>query len=250
MDDGEIEVLKSEPWTLVAKVSEEGRLLVRKTYTYPARRAWRTLLQQSRAEREARALRATRAAGIPCLTAVRCGAQRRLGQVISCWITTVFEADCTPLRDYLRQPPEIPYPGGWPRLRRHLGLGMAQLVRALHQAGVLWLTLNPRNVLVRGRPQDAGLLRCDMPKAIRFPDSMLGSRSAGLDLFDLCFAQSRRLQFTRGDRLAMLIRYCGGDRATARRLWRSLCRRTKTGNTLRRRLLTVLTRVGLVPTAH
>ncbi|MHC4515209.1 MAG: lipopolysaccharide kinase InaA family protein [Planctomycetota bacterium] len=250
MKKGEIEVLKSEPWTRVAKVSEAGRLLVRKTYTYPAHRSWRTLLQRSRAEREASALRAAEAAGISCLTAVRCGAQRHLGRVVSCWITTVFEADCTPLRDYLRQPPETPYPGGWPRLRRRLGLGMAALVRALHRAGVLWLTLTPRNVLVRGRPEDAALLLCDMPKAIRFPDSMLGSRSAGLDLFDLCFAQSRRLQFTRGDRLAMLIRYCGGDRATARRWWRALCSRTRTGNILRRRLVTVLTRVGLIPTTH
>ena len=250
MDDGEIEVLKSEPWTRVAKVSEEGRLLVRKTYSYPPHRCWRTILQPSRAEREARALRAAEAAGVPCLKVVHSGSRRRLGSVLACWITTVFEAHTTPLRDYLRQPPRTSHPGGWPRLRRRLGIGLAGLVRDLHQAGVLWLTLTPRNLLVKGRPEDVNLLLSDMPKAICFRNSMVGRGAAGLDLFDMCFAPQRRLQFSRADRLAMLIRYCGGDRATARRLWRRLCRRTKIGNTLRRRLLTALTRVGLVPTAN
>lgn len=248
MDDGEIEILKSEPWTRVAKIAEAGRLLVRKTYTYPPQRRWRTILQASRAEREAFGLRAAEAAGIPCLRTVRCGARRRLGGVLSCWITTVFEAHTTPLRHYLRHPPATSCPGGWPRLRRRLGRTMAGLVRDLHHAGVLWLTFTPRNVLVKGPPEDRNLLVSDMPKALCFGSGMLGTRGADLDVYDLCFAPQRRLQFTRGDRLAMLIRYCGSDRASARRLWRRLCRRTRFGNTLRRRLLTGLTRVGLVRT--
>jgi len=250
MDDGEIEVLKNEPWTRVAKVSEEGRLLVRKTYTYPAHRCWRTILQRPRAEREARALGVAEAAGIPCLRPVQFGGRRRLGGVVSSWITTVFEDHTRPLRDYLRQPPPTSVPGGWSRLRRRLGIAMAGLVRDLHQAGVVWLTLTPRNFLVKGQPEAATLLVSDMPKAICFPKSMVGKGAARLDLFDMCFAPARRLQFSRADRLGMLIRYCDGDRTAARRLWRRLCRRTKIGNTLRRRLLTGLTRVGLVPTAN
>ncbi|MEE9127886.1 MAG: lipopolysaccharide kinase InaA family protein [Planctomycetota bacterium] len=247
---GEVEVLKSEPWTRIVKVAEDDRLLVRKTYRYPLHRSWRTLLQRSRAEREALALKATQAAGICCLTVVRFGTKRRLGGVVECWITTVFEPDCAPFRDYLHKPPETRMAGGWPRLRRRLGRQAAALLKDLHGAGVLWLTVTPRNVLVRGRPEDASLLLCDMPKAIRLRRNMWATYWAGLDLFDMCFASHRRLQFTRTDRLAMLIRYCGGDRTSARRLWRALRRRTEIGNTFRRRLLTGLTRIGLVPTAR
>ncbi len=250
MDDGEIQVLKSEPGTRVAKVSEEGQLLVRKTYIYPLHRRWRTILQVSRAEREALGLRAAEAAGVPCLRAVRFGGKRLLGGVLTCWITTVFEDQTTPLRDYLREPPATTHPGGWPRLRRRLGVTMAGLVRDLHGAGVLWLTFTPRNVLVKGPPEDLNLLVSDMPKSLRFGKSMLQTRAAELDLYDLCFAPQRRVQFTRPDRLAMLIRYCVGDRAAARRIWRRLCRRRRFGNTFRRRLLTGLTRLGLVRTAR
>lgn len=249
MDDGEIEVLKSEPWTRVVKVSEGGRLLVRKTYTYPARRRWQTILQPPRAQREARALGAAEAAGVPCLKVVQFGGRRRLGSVVTSWITTVFENHTRPLRDYLLQPPATSHPGGWPRLRRRLGIAMAGLTRDLHRAGVLWLTLTPRNFLVKGPPEAANLLVSDMPKAICLGGSIVGTGAGSLDLYDMCFAPQRRLQFTSSDRLAMLIRYCDGDRARARRLWSRLCRRSRFGNTLRRRLLTALTRLGLVPTA-
>lgn len=250
MDDGEILVLKSEPGTRVARVSEKGRLLVQKTYTYPPAWRWRTILQPSRAEREARGLRAAAAAGIPCLQVIRIGGQRYLGTVLHCSITTLFEADTTPLRDYLRTSPATSYHGGWPRLRRDLGLAMAGLVRDLHQAGILWLTLTPRNFLVKGPPEDLHLLVSDMPKALCFETSILGRSAARVDLYDMCFSPQRRVQFTGTDRLAMLIRYCAGDRSTARVLWRRLRRRTKFGNTIRRRLLTVLTRLRLVRTAQ
>jgi hypothetical protein len=250
MDDQEIEVLKSEPWTRVTKIPDDGRVVVEKTYFYPPYLSWRTILQPSRAEREACGLRAAEAAGVPCLRVVRVGGKRRLGCVLSSSITTLFEADTTPLRDYLLHPPATSYPGGWVRLRRQLGIAMAGLVHDLHQAGILWLTVTPRNFLVKGPPEDIHLLVSDMPKAICLPESMLRTPAAGVDLYDLCFAPQRRLLFTSRDRLAMLIRYCDGDRPSARKLWRRLCRRNRFGNTLRRRLLTALTRVGLVPTVH
>jgi hypothetical protein len=250
MDDSQTQILKSEPLTRVARVSEEGRQLVQKTYTYPAQWRWRTFLQPSRGAREAWGLRAAAAAGVPCLQVVRVGEQRRFGFVLSSSITTVFEADTTPFRDYLREPPDTPYPGGWPRLRRDLGIAMAGLVHDLHQAGILWLTITPRNVLVKGPPEDVQLLVSDTPKALCLPRSVLGTPTADVDLYDMCFAPMRRVLFTRSDRLRMLIRYCDGDRAKARRLWRRLSRRSRFANTLRRRLLTALTQMGLVPTVQ
>ncbi len=107
----------------------------------------------------------------------------------------------------------------------------------MHRAGILWCTLTPRNVLVQGEPGCERLLVCDMPAALCFSGSIVGTRRALLDLWDASASQSRRRELTRGDRLALLLAYADGDRALARRSWRALVRRPRWRNRAGKALL-------------
>ena len=236
-------ILKDEPYTTIEYL--EDRAVLRKTYRSRRFLLWRSFLQASRAARECAALRAARDRGVPSIDAVAWGETRRAGCVASSWLETGFVEGCRSMRDLLRAAPA----GGnrAARERRRLASHAGRLFGALHRSGILWCTLTPRNVLVQGEVDDGRLLVCDMPSAICYPGSIVGTRRALIDLFDGAARSSRQRELSRGDRFSILLGYTGGDRPHARRLWRVLARRSLSRNKFEKGALKAL-RCYVMPT--
>ena len=226
-------ILKEEKWTrieLLTRPDGAGRLF-RKVYRVPIGLAWRTFLRRSRARREFDNLRAVHGAGLASIEPIAWDETRRLGCVTSCEITSVFvegeSVRTTLTRDLTR------------RERRNLCRQLGELLRSFHDAGYLWLTAVPRN-LIR-REDGAILLACDMPYCLSFGRPIHGSGFALVDLFSLGFSPSRTRDLSPGERRVLLLAYCDGQRPTCRRLWRTLESRSK----LRQRIDQGMLRAGV-----
>jgi tRNA A-37 threonylcarbamoyl transferase component Bud32 len=211
-------VLKDEPMTRV-EVHDEGAPITRVVKTYRCRPGllWRTFLTPSRAAREFRNLSRICASGVPCVRPLKWHESRRYGCVPDSTLETEYVADAPSLKDVLATLPK-----GRPETRttrRRLVRALGTLIGCLHDAGVLGCRITPRNVLVRGAPEAADLLFVDMPAAVVGTRSRRGRFSGVVDLYDAVFSPSRCAQFTRGERLALLLAYTK-DRRVATTLWR------------------------------
>jgi len=215
-------VLKSERSTTIELLGLGDEAVVQKTYHNRGRRWLQSFGRRSRARREFDNLRLVAAAGAPCTEAVAFGERRHLGCVDESTLVTRYLADSRPLKQVLAALPAARHFAE----RRALIAAMARLVATLHRAGFLWGTAMPRNVLVGGEPAAARIAVCDVPAGIPIGGSLHGTGLSLFDLFDGAFSPSRRADFSAAERLRWLCAYAGGDRAVARRLWRTLDRRS------------------------
>lgn len=214
--------LKSDRGATVELLGAPGHAVVRKTYHNRGSRWLQSFGRRSRAHREFDNLRAVAAAGVPCVDALAWSERRRWGCVDESVLVTRFRPDCRTLKRALRElPPQSAFAA-----RRRLIAATAQLVAALHRAGIAWLTAMPRNVLVVGDPAVAQVVVCDVPSAFRLGRSVHGRALATCDLFDAAFSPSRRADFSATERLRWLRAYHAGDRDAVRRAWSTLDRRS------------------------
>ncbi|MCA8941897.1 MAG: hypothetical protein KDB80_04990 [Planctomycetes bacterium] len=237
-DETERTVVKAERWThaFVVRSAGGGAPTFIKRYLVPAWDAWRFVFGHARAARELAAMRAMRSAGLPCVEPTGYAEER------SPWfrlrwseIRWVFEAG-SDLGHAL--------PDADPTERRRLCREVGALLARIHDAGFLWGTAVPRNIIVTAS-RDPALKLCDVPYAVRFDASIHGSRMALIDLFTAAGSRSRRRDFSRGERRRILLAYTRGDRVACRRVMRKLDRRSQLGHRTIRGLLRLLTSMRL-----
>ncbi|MGB3968299.1 MAG: lipopolysaccharide kinase InaA family protein, partial [Planctomycetota bacterium] len=222
-------VLKDEPATTVVVLGSGDGAIVRKTYRNRGLRWLQSLWRRSRAQREHDHLAALRAAGLPCLEPLAWSERRRWLAVDESTLQTRFVPASRSLKQVLAA-----LPPGQHRVRVELASAMGRLLGALHRAGFLWCTPVPRNVLVVGDPATAKLLVIDTPAAVAFRRSLHGKALARIDLYLTAFSASRRTDWSRSERLRLLLGYCEGGRVLARSLWRTLARRSRLRNVVER----------------
>lgn len=235
------EVLKDEPSARVELLGAGDERVVRKTYRNAGLRLVQTWLRTSRAEREFANLRAVERRGLPCTPALACSAVRRLGLVLASTIATRYLPDSRTLKSLLADA------STGPAARRTLARALGELLRRLHDAGLLWCTAMPRNVLVLGPAAAGRLAICDVPAVVACR-SAVSPGLALLDLFDAFASPSRRLEWSATERLRALLSYHRGDRPAARATWRRLARRGPTEHRLRKNLSMAL-RTYILPRA-
>ncbi|MBL8754210.1 MAG: phosphotransferase [Planctomycetes bacterium] len=223
-------VLKDEPAATVVVRGAGADAVVEKTYRNRGLRWLQSMCRRSRAQREHDHLAAITAAGIPCLQPVRWAERRRLLGVDESLLVTRLLPDATSLKAALQAMPPTD------RTRGRLAESLGGLLAAMHRAGFLWCTPMPRNVLVVGDLAHARLAVCDTPACVPFRGSIHGGRRARIDLFLAAFSPSRRRDWSAVERLRLLCGYSGGDRAAARKLWRTLARRRPLQNVVERAL--------------
>jgi tRNA A-37 threonylcarbamoyl transferase component Bud32 len=203
--------IKAEPWTQVWVAGD----LCHKAYAVPLLLRWRTWLRVSRARREFENLSELAAAGFAVTSPVAWCEDRRLGFVRTSTLSTRWLPDMVSLKAWLAAPS-----GDRAALARALGRRLA----ALHRAGFASNTGSPRNWLLSRRAWgehagESALVLCDQNHLTSFGRSLHGGRIAGVDLYSLVLGPSRARDMTRAFRFRLLLAYCDGDRAQARRLW-------------------------------
>lgn len=228
-------LLKDAPEAVVELFDTDQGRCVRKTYRNRGLQWWQTFARTSRAAREFVNLAAVHRLGVPCTEPVSWSERRRLGFVDESSLVTRYLPEAIPLKQFLATHDRA----GHRRLRRKIVAAAGALVRQLHAGGLLWSTPMPRNMLLVGEPNAARLAVCDVPSAISYARSILGTEVATVDLFRAAFSPSRCRDYSPGEQRRWLLAYTAGDRAQTRRLWRTLGRRTTMGNDLRRSLSTV-----------
>ncbi len=203
----------------IERVDTPRGLAVRKTYRNLGLRRVQTWLRPARAQREYRNLTWVAGAGIATTEAWDWSARRALGFVPESTLVTGWVEGCRSLEQVVRETSE--------RARRAaLAEATGLLLGRLHRHGLLWNTAYPRNVLVRESEGDR-LWLCDAPDLQRYPQSVHGTRLAHFDLYDAAFSPSRMRMWSSPERLRLVLAYCDGDRALARRIWRSLSHRSR-----------------------
>lgn len=219
-------VLKQEPWTRVEVVGGADGRVVRKTYRTSRLRRWQSFGVPSRAEREYTNLERAWRAGVPCLEPLHWDAQRAWGCVRLSLLDTRHEPGAEPVPRVLERA------GGRERARWVAEMGT--LLRQVHDAGIIWGTSYPRNILVAGDR----LVVCDVPSALCFDGSTVQRAGARADVYDLAFSPSRCRQFSRVERWR-LVRAYAGSRDAARKLWQGLAGRSRRRNQAIKKLLAV-----------
>lgn len=222
-------MLKDERAARVEVLGDGDERVVRKTYRNTGLRLVQTWLRRSRAEREFANLRVIADRGLPCTLPVACAADRRLGLVLSSMLATRYLPSSRTLKAVLADS------STGAGARRALARALGTLLADLHAVGLLWGTAMPRNVLVLGDPGSGSLAVCDVPAAIRCKGAV-PAHLALLDLFDAFASPSRRLEWSRTERLRALLAYHRGDGAAAHATWGRLARRTPFVHRLRKNL--------------
>jgi tRNA A-37 threonylcarbamoyl transferase component Bud32 len=217
-------LLKSEERTRI-EVRRLGGLdtVLRKVYRTPSRLRWRTFLLPSRASREFHALKAAFDLGLPCVEPISFLETRRFACVASSEVVSSY----VPGRSL-----KAVLAAGLPsRPRRKTCVQLGELLRRLHESGILWMSAMPRNIVLCESGLEA-MVACDFPYGLSFRKSIVNRKRALVDLYSMGFSKSRLEDFSESDRRAFLIAYCRGDRASCRSLWTALTARTKRRQTI------------------
>jgi hypothetical protein len=212
------EVLKDEPAARVERIGTGRDTLVRKVYRNRGLRLLQTFLRRTRAEREHVNLLLAVERSLPCTPPVGYSAHRRLGFAHTSTLVTRNVPDTTTLKQALSANVNQPL------RRRQLIVLLGELLRTAHDAGLLWCTAMPRNVIVQATATGPRLLLCDLPAAIIFPGKVPRATSL-IDLFDACASKSRCREMSRPERFRSLLAYSQNDRSKTQQLWRDLARR-------------------------
>lgn len=216
-------LIQEDSHSRVEQIDTGDERLVLKTFRPGHLARWRTFLCRSRGEREFVNLQRLWAARVPCVKPVAWDEQRRFGCVILTEVSTRYLEGAGNLRSSLKALPRGE--DGSTLARRRLAARYGALIRHLHDAGFVSTTLQPRNILVRGR--DGEMILCDQPRLIRLRRSAIGSHAADLDLYDIAFSPARCQDFSRTERLRVVRTYCADDRSAAGRIWRRLSGRSR-----------------------
>lgn len=218
-----VPLIKEDPHARVERVATPRGEVVRKTYTVARSRRWRTFLVASRGRREHRNLTWLVEAGVPAVRPIDWGEERRAGCVTTSWIETEYLEGARDLRRIVREGKwsAMADRRAWTRVLERVG----ELARACHLAGLVSTTMQTRNLLVGGPPEDPIVVLCDQPSLVRWPASTWGGWLGAIDLYDLAFSASRRRDFSRTERYRIVLAYTEGDRRMLRRLWRLESRR-------------------------
>ena len=213
-DGGPSELIKDEATSRVeiVPVALSRSSIVRKTYLTKPHLRWRTFGCRAKAEREYRNIGRLRDLGIEAVEPIGYRVTRTNGCVRESTLDTVFVASRS-LKFALQE-------GMGDARRRRLLSAAGELLREFHLAGFVSTSFYPRNLLIDDG--DDALLVCDQPGLLHYGESIVGTRRADVDLFDLAFTSGRRLELSSTDRLRIVRAYTHGDPKLSRGIWRRI----------------------------
>ena len=142
-----------------------------------------------------------REAGIPAVRPVDWSESRNFGFLTDCTLETEL-IEAQPLEEWLRNHRAQD-------VRLPVIARCGQLLRQLHEAGFLCLSLQLRNVLV---DSELELHILDQPRLRAYPRSLVGTRPALVDLWDAAYSEGRQGVLSSDEVRFMVLSYCAGDR--------------------------------------
>jgi hypothetical protein len=241
--EGRLTIVKTGPQRVVYRVDLSRGTIFIKHFLVPGIRAMlRQWLRRGKGRNEGRRTRYLAAIGVPTITPIALGEQRKRLFLFENYLITPAIPDSVPLNQFVEQVLPTWPPERQARVRHALARGLALLTARLHNAGFVHQDFHPGNVLVRIEADDRPSLAMIDLDALRvsFP---LGWPEAEHNLallnhyFWLRSNRSDRYRFLRTyldaratcafapdpARLAQSIEE--GTRAWAERLWRRWGRR-------------------------
>jgi tRNA A-37 threonylcarbamoyl transferase component Bud32 len=243
---GRLTTIKSGRQRIVYRVDlPEGPVYI-KHFLVPDRRAkYRQWVRRGKGRNEGRRSQFLASIGVPTITPVALGEQRKRKFLFENYLVTLGVRDATPLDEFVQSRlPTLPEPLQ-SRVRRQLAESLATMTARLHNAGLIHQDFHPGNVLVRFE-QDA------MPELVMIDlDALRRSRNVSWKLAQQNLAlldQFFWLRSSRTDRHRFLKVYLegrnetppdiagiarrieGSTRLWAERLWQRWGRRCRTTN--------------------
>lgn len=215
-----VQVSRSTVTNAFRVVLDSGEVVYFKRYIYPDKLGWRFFLRPSKAAREVFGFRCLKRLGIPTLTVIAFGEERRLGVLRSAFIVTVGVPGSVDLEKYARESwyglPREERDRIYHRVRDHL---FAQ-VRKAHAHRFFHQDLHWRNILLVENPDGFETVWIDCPRA-----SIQRLRWRHGQLVDLsCLARMALWTLTRGQRYRALCTFLGESPGSdrVRRLYRQI----------------------------
>ncbi len=244
--EGRLTTIKSGRQRVVYRVDlPEGPLYIKHFLVPDRARKYRQWVRRGKGRNEGRRSQFLASIGVPTITPVALGEQRKRKFLFENYLVTLGIRDATPLDDFVEiRLPEIPEPSH-SRIRRELAKSLATMTARLHNAGLLHQDFHPGNVLVRFTSETAPeLVMIDLDalrrsqnvtwKVARQNLALLNhffwQRSSRTDRFRFLKAYLKGRNETPPDvgRVAQQIE--GSTRLWAERLWQRWGRRCGTSN--------------------
>jgi tRNA A-37 threonylcarbamoyl transferase component Bud32 len=209
---GQLTVVKTGPHRVVYRVDlDEGAVFIKHFLVPDFRAKLRQWFRRGKGRNEGRRTRYLSAIGVPTITPVALGEQRRRFFLLENYLITHAIPDTLPLDEFVEQ--RLP---AWPehrqaRVRQNLAHALAVLTARLHDAGYVHQDFHPGNILVRmeeGDRPELSMIDLDALRVchtLRWSDAQLN-----LALLNHYFW----LRCGRADRYRFLHAYLGARRET------------------------------------
>lgn len=243
---GRLRVIKKGPHRVVYRVDlVEGPVYIKHFLVPGFRSKLRQWLRRGKGRNEGRRTRYLDAIGVPTITPIALGEQRKNKFLLENYLVTPEIFGALPLDEFVEQTlPALP-PARRTRIRQNLARALAELTARLHDAGFLHKDFHPGNLLVRigddDRPSlsmiDLDALR--VTRRLGWPD-VLANLALLNHYFWLRSARSDRQRFLRyylearsvspPDPSSFSRQIESATRAWAERLWRRWGRRCHKSN--------------------
>lgn len=147
--DGRLSTIKAGPHRAVYRAETAGGPVFVKHYLVPG---WREMLRQwlrrGKARNESKRAAHLRAIGVPTITPIALGEQRRGRFLFENYLVTPAIADTVPLDEFVEGRLGAMPERRQARVRRSLAVALADLTARLHEAGLVHQDFHPGNILV------------------------------------------------------------------------------------------------------
>ncbi len=237
---GRLTTVKTGPHRVVYRADlPEGSVYIKHFLVPGLREKLRQWFRRGKGRNEGRRVARLAAVGIPTITPIALGEQRRRRFLFENYLVTAAVPDAVPLDEFVEGGLDRIEPSRRDAVRRRLARALGELTARLHDAGLVHVDFHPGNVLVRLEGDEPRLTMIDLDALRRRGRLTARGAVANLALLDHYFW----LRSNRADRLRFLHAYLGArrdppgraralapaieaaTRAWAERLWRRWGRR-------------------------